>query len=204
MKKVMMAAAAVMILGLGTVSTCNAVPRADFTLPAMSFSETLAKMQSQEFPPVEIPSPALVSVSTTELIIVGTINGDSQKCVISDNKLLCSLSGNNDWLMPENNKLMFARTLYLDSILKEWTRTSDIREACPSAIQHVCTDHHIYNCTHTIVPVTHKESRPCTTDEINAGQCPSNGMVWVTVTINECHVSCSETSTYCKQQASGI
>lgn len=102
---------------------------------------------------------------------------------------------NND--QSETNGLLLARKIYLDRMVSVWEQSYDIREACPSAIQHVCTGGVLYDCKHTKTTSTEMVSRPCTTEDITAGKCPSNGMIWEKVTVEKCDVSCSATSKIC-------
>lgn len=194
MKKII--SVAVMAMS-GCISICSAAPVESFALPAMGVPATLERIQSQELAPAEVAAPVPVAVPSPVLVVKGTINGDSQTFIISGNKLVCGFSDNKTLLHPETGGLIPAREMYLDSIFNAWLQTGDIRVACPSSVQHVCTAGVIYNCTHTIVPNSHQESRPCNATEINNYTCPSDGMVWVTVNVDECHVSCDETSKPC-------
>jgi hypothetical protein len=187
------------VLGFSGAGVCSAGDVREFVLPGMSFSETLERARIQEIVPVEVGTSEFVREADTEFIIVGQVDGSSQTCRILNNQMACVFSDAQVSREGEQNGFLLARKIYLDRMLDEWTRTGDVREACPSATKKVCTAGVWYECEHEIVPKTHKESRPCTNEDITSGKCPSNGMVWVTVTINECHVSCSATTDSCTQ-----
>ncbi len=158
--------------------------------------ETLKNVEFQEFIPIEVCSSADVSVSTTDLIIIGTIDENRQTCIISDDKLSCTLLENKDDFESEMNGLMLARTVYLDRMLSVWMLTHNIKEACPSGTQYVCTGGIKYACTHKKV-FTGYEYRPCTASELGIPHgCPPSGMIKYKK--YACHVSCKATSETCK------
>lgn len=195
MKKTLIVLAAA-ILGVSGITLCRA-GSGDFVLPEISFSKLPDDISFQEITPVEASMPARAAVSSTDLIISGTIGGYRQTCRISDNKLVCALSDNRNNDQSETNGLLLARKIYLDRMVSVWEQSYDIREACPSATQHVCTGGVVYDCKHIKTTSTEMVSRPCTTEDITSGKCPSNGMIWEKVTVEKCDVSCSETSKAC-------
>ncbi len=195
MKKSFIVLAAAIVMGAAGVSICRA-ESGDFILPEINFSK-LRIVDFQEITPVEASMPVRVGVSSPDLIISGTIGGYRQTCRISDKKLSCALSDNRNNDQSETNGLLLARKIYLDRMVSVWEQSYDIREACPSAIQHVCTGGVVYDCKHTKTTSTERVSRPCTAEDINAEKCDSDGMIWVTVTVEKCDVSCSETSKAC-------
>lgn len=195
MKKTLIVLAAAILLGVSGI-TISRAESGDFILPELTFSRIPDTIDLQETP-VEVSMPARAVVSSTDLIISGTIGDYRQTCRISDKKLICSLSDNRNNDQSETNGLLLARKIYLDRMVSVWEQSYDIREACPSAIQHVCTGGVQYDCKHTKTTSTEMVSRPCTTEDITEGKCPSNGMIWEKVTVEKCDVSCSETSKTC-------
>ena len=68
-------------------------------------TETLENAEFQEIISTEVCNLAHVSVSTTDLVIIGAIDESQQICKISDDKLACTLSDNKDNFESEINGL---------------------------------------------------------------------------------------------------
>lgn len=202
MKKTLIVLAAAIVLGVSGITDCRA-ESGDFILPEISFSKLPDNIDFQEITPVEASMPARAAISSTDLIISGTIGGYRQTCRVSDKKLLCALSDNKNNDQSETNELLLARKIYLDRMVSVWEQSYDIREACPSATQHVCTGGVVYDCKHTKTTTTERVSRTCTADDINAEKCDSDGMIWEEVKVEKCDVSCSETSKACTMPKAG-
>ena len=97
MKKILIVLAAAIVSGLSGLTICRA-ESGDFILPEITSSKIPDSIDFQAITPVDVSMPVRASVSSTDLIISGTIGGYRQTCRISDKKLSCALSDdrNND------------------------------------------------------------------------------------------------------------
>ena len=165
MKKILIVLAAAIVSGLSGLTICRA-ESGDFILPEITSSKIPDSIDFREITPVEVSMPVRTVVSSTDLIISGTIGGYKQTCRISDKKRSCALSDNRNNDQSETNGLLLARKIYLDRMVSVWEQSYDIREACPSAIQHVCTGGVVYDCKHAKTTSTEMVSRPCTAEDV--------------------------------------
>lgn len=197
MKKVMLVSLVVTVLGIaGSKMAYAGEVTEDFAFQSVKLQQIVEDIKPQNIAVVPTLIPTRSFAVNSGFIIAGTINGSTQRCEISGQLLVCDPTANRGGIATQD-ELLLVRNIYLDQIFSTWLRTNDIREACPQKPRRVCTGGYYYVCTHVIFPEEHQVSRPCTADDISAGDCPGNGMLWETQTINTCHVSCEATSDTC-------